>query len=353
MLNKKAIAVSFDNVMLDPGPLHTYCAFKAYKELAGRGVIKTEGNFRPYGIFGSFIKEVKPEDFVRESNLSKSFFVIAFQRLRHLARNEEEYLKLLVLIEKNRKESAVLGDAGSVLVYNAFKNAMLSSSGLLEQATLDQNAYSIFIMEFKEALKEVLTKRVELATRLYSPAPEIVEQMRKISERFLLYFVTPNEEKSVWPIIKLMQKVGCLREGDVENEKNRGVDLSSLSQLDALNWGELIPKKPLISRGNLLTATTFGNNLVEMLAYIAKMEKVSAQDVWYLTTKFKYEVAKSIYDAGFRRPNPLGYGLPLINLFIISMKDPFLGQYENEIGAGARILEYGKVAEQLIAHASI
>ncbi|MCX8206200.1 MAG: hypothetical protein N3H30_03145, partial [Candidatus Micrarchaeota archaeon] len=60
-MQKKVIVASFDNVLLNQGPLHTYAALRAYKKVIDEGLVHDHTSFRYKG----FLKEdISPADVV-------------------------------------------------------------------------------------------------------------------------------------------------------------------------------------------------------------------------------------------------------------------------------------------------
>lgn len=351
---KKVIVANFDNVLLDQGPLHAYCAFKAFKEVAKKGLLQKQEDYRPWGVFGTFFKNgVKVEDFLPHSPISKSFFVRTFSKFRHLARADEDYLGILVFIEKNIDKAVCLSTSANFLVYNASKEAIHDEttnvilSNIVEPVS---NVKVAFWEAFRKSAIALAKENLELFVRLCAPEPETITQLRKVANDFPLYFVTMGDPKFVSPITDTLRKIGCLNNEDLAHTSQKP-RLTSLYEV-SMNWEELIPRKHIISDTNVLSCEQFGASLVGVMQHVSAKEQMPKADVWFLTSKMKQKNVRELFETGFVRPNLLYVGPPLVNIFIIATRNPFQGQYAKDVELGARVLQYDKFAEQLALLAS-
>ncbi len=347
MQGKKVIATSFDNVLLNQTPVHAYAAFRAYKALVEKREVRDGSKFQYRGFFKD---EIKPENFVSASPLLKSFFFVAFDKLRHLAHGEEDYLKIIMLIEKNKEYAVMLQSSENSWVYRMFKQSVLDQPvelgrDFIERISVENASKMLYGTAFRDSIRNLSKVNEPMLMKMYVTDEVVLAQLRKMLEHFPIYFATMRDPRFVRPVLEGLFQAGCLVKEDFKH-----LDIKALANASTMNWGGNPGKNYLFSDSNILTSATHGIDLPRMLAIATAREDVQKSDVWFLTTKFKRETVKELFEAGYVRENPRkDGGMPLVNMFIIAGRQPFAGQYDEEIATGAVVLEHDRFAEKLVA----
>ncbi|MEM3364292.1 MAG: hypothetical protein QXS93_02160 [Candidatus Micrarchaeia archaeon] len=346
-MQKKVIVASFDNVLLNPGPVHMYAALRAYRKVLEEGLVKDHTKFK----YNGFLKQdINASEFLNSSLYFKGFFCIAFDKLRHLAKNEDDYLKMLMLIEKNKDLAIKLQSSANSEVYKMFADAILDNpielgKESIGRISVDKVTRWRFSTVFREAIRDLNRYDKFALLRMYSSDSSIVPQLRQIVAKYPVYFVTMQQQEIVGKLLEGLLKLNYLADSDFKQRDIKWVYSESLLN----DWRWEYKRRYLVDDNNILTLET-SSFLPIQLKQIAAKEEVKEKDVWFLTRKFDHKTAKALFEAGFRRQND---GAPQVNIFVIAASQPFIGQYREEMAAGVLVLEHDKFAEKLLKIASI
>jgi hypothetical protein len=328
--NKKiVIASSFEGVFNNGAKECAFVSINAFNKMAANKALSSKG------FFGQRILE--PDEF-RGKKVSDSVEVKAFLALRPLVAVAEDYLTVLLLIDRYP------GGAAHITREMSETNVSFFTANFNDLKGRMQAERTAFKSAFYQERKARQEKDYRSWLALQEPYPETLEQLRILNalkdsqpgskvNGFFLYYVTSKDEQSTLDLCKVYAQFGQMGTTEILDAIPQNTDWQAY--LRSLQTCLISPER-IIG----ITKVPGGDKLRQMSTIFGLENMNDPAQVWRINDRYDEEEIASLKGAGF------------VHYFVSTGGYAFPEDYEKARRNGIPVIERSHLADSLSDYAA-